>query len=109
MELTDFCLFYNNRFSDKIIPQHLYNMLSEKNIRQIRKIVAMRRIATYLIILEYLKKKAIYDELNRLRFATSQSYAQIEYRYDEIGNITYNSRVGLYTRKRIKGTVVRAH
>jgi YD repeat-containing protein len=38
-----------------------------------------------------------YDELNRLRYATSQSYNTIEYQYDQIGNITYNSRIGSYT------------
>ncbi|HWR58153.1 MAG TPA: hypothetical protein VN328_04620, partial [Thermodesulfovibrionales bacterium] len=38
-----------------------------------------------------------YDELNRLRFATSASYGNLEYQYNQIGNIMYNSRVGSYT------------
>lgn len=38
-----------------------------------------------------------YDELNRLRYADSPAYGSIEYRYDTIGNMTFNSRVGDYT------------
>ena len=37
-----------------------------------------------------------YDELNRLRYADSPAYGSIEYRYDTIGNMTFNSRVGAY-------------
>ncbi|MHC1744446.1 MAG: RHS repeat-associated core domain-containing protein [Syntrophobacteraceae bacterium] len=44
----------------------------------------------------------VYDDLNRLTTATSESYRQsnptdtVTYEYDTIGNMTYNSRVGSY-------------
>jgi RHS repeat-associated protein len=34
-----------------------------------------------------------YDDINRLRFAGSSVYGTLEFRYNEIGNMTYNSRV----------------
>lgn len=37
-----------------------------------------------------------YDHLDRLRFATSTAYGQIEYQYNKIGNMEYNSQVGNY-------------
>lgn len=43
-------------------------------------------------------KTYIYDELNRLVDAGSISYGgSITYEYDEIGNMTYNSRYGTYS------------
>jgi len=40
-----------------------------------------------------------YDDLNRLITAQSAAYSTptITYQYDQIGNITYNSRIGTYT------------
>ena len=38
----------------------------------------------------------VYDELDRIKTATSTVYGTISYDYDQIGNITYNSRVGSY-------------
>ena len=38
----------------------------------------------------------VYDELDRIKTATSTVYGTITYQYDQIGNITYNSRVGSY-------------
>ncbi len=38
-----------------------------------------------------------YDELNRLTNAQSSSYGTITFAYDQLGNMTYNSRIGSYT------------
>ncbi len=38
-----------------------------------------------------------YDELNRLTNAQSSSYGTITFAYDQLGNMTYNSRIGTYT------------
>ncbi|MFH1148328.1 MAG: toxin TcdB middle/N-terminal domain-containing protein, partial [Pseudomonadota bacterium] len=37
-----------------------------------------------------------YDELNRLDSARSNAYGRIDYCYDDVGNMTYNSQVGFY-------------
>src|SRR4030042_2168407 len=38
-----------------------------------------------------------YDHLNRLTQAYSPAYGTLTYNYNEIGNMTYNSRVGSYS------------
>jgi RHS repeat-associated protein len=44
-----------------------------------------------------LKEDFVYDELNRLRFATVAGQSAKEVRYDAIGNITFKSGLGNYT------------
>jgi RHS repeat-associated protein len=57
-----------------------------------------QKVVTYLILLDWLRKRAeLFDALNRLTQAQSAAYGNITYQYNEIGNMTYNSKIGSYS------------
>ena len=79
----------NNRLKSIVtgsLQNLTYTYYNNGNVKTITDGVAPNRTQTF-----------VYDELDRIKTATSTVYGTISYDYDEIGNITYNSQVGSYT------------